>query len=648
MIPSSTKIIKFGSGVLIFVVASFMAACGSNSSGTPEPPPSNPTLQTVLVSPQNPAIADGGATQAFTATAHYSDGSTSDVTSSVTWSSSNTAVATVNSSGLATSQALAGGVSAGFTAIQAVTSGIKGSSILSVTSHTGNGFAGVFTQHNDVSRTGQNLNETALTTAAVSAAGGFGKKFSQPVDGFIYAQPLYVPNVTIGGAKHNVVYVATENASVYAFDADTSQAALWHADLLDAAHGGGTGDSPTNTSTQNPCTNLIPQIGVTSTPVIDPSTGTIYVESKSTQSGNFFHNLHALDITTGNEKFGGPAAISGTVSGAQFNPLMQTNRPGLLLLNGVIYIAYASDCDNTPYHGWIFAYDAATLTQLGIFNSSPNGGLGGFWMAGTGISADSSGNIFIASGNGDFSTSGNPPTDLGDTLMKLFFTGSSFSLVDYFTPYDQSSLNANDRDLGSGGALLLPDQTGPFPHEVIQVGKEGTIYAVNRDQMTANNEHYCSNACNSDSQIAQELPSEIGGLFSGPAYWNNTVYFWGANDTLVGFPLNNGQLNQTQLMSGNLTLSFPGANPSISANGTTNGILWAIDATNYGEPKSASPGPAVLHAYDATNLSTQLYSSATLAGDQAGSAVKFSVPTIANGKVYIGTQTELDVYGLLP
>ena len=264
---------------------------------------------------------------------------------------------------MVTSKALGAGESAGFASIKAV-SGRRPASRLSASRITRRtrGFAGVFTQHNDIGRTGQNLSETALTTAAVQA--NFGKKFSQPVDGFIYAQPLYVPNVAIQGkGTHNVVYVATENDSVYAFDADASMAALWQVTLLDSAHGAGTGATPIDSTdpNQNACTDLIPKIGVTSTPMIDPSTGTMYVESKTKENGNFFHRLHALDITNGAEKVSPPTTITTT----DFNSLMQTNRPGLLLLNGVVYVAYASDCDNPPYHGWIFAYDATTLSQAG-------------------------------------------------------------------------------------------------------------------------------------------------------------------------------------------------------------------------------------------------------------------------------------------
>src|SRR6202046_5753429 len=620
------------------------------------------TLQVLVVGPQNPVIADNGVTQAFTATGHFSDGSTQNLTSSATWTSSSTGVATVTTAGVATSKALASGVNTGYTSIQAAVGTIKGVSILSVTNHTSNssGFAGVLTQHNDIGRTGQNLSETVLTPANVNTT-TFGKKFSHPVDGFIYAQPLYVPNVTIGGSVHNVIYVATEGDSVYAFDADsntgTNAGLLWHVSVIDTTHGAAAGATTMNSSTPLGCTDLVPQVGITSTPAVDPTTGTIYVEAKSEENGNFIHRLHALDMTTGAEKSPGPVVITGTVTGTgdgtsggtvTFDGLHQMNRPGLLLLNGILYLSYASHCDDTPYHGWLFAYDAGTFAKKSQLVTSPNGNDGGFWMSGAGVAADSNANIFIASGNGDFDTTNIPARELGDTNMKLFYAGSStMSLLDYFTPQDQSNLDGEDNDLGSGGNLLLPDQPGAVKHELVQVGKEGNIYLINRDQMTANNLHYCQTSCNgTDAQITQEVQGEIGGLFSLPAYLNGTLYFCGVGDSLKSFPLTNGLLATSPSQTASHNFGFPGATPSASANGSTNGIIWVIDTTAHGNP-SPVLGPAVLYAYQAGNL-TPLWNSSQTGNDNAGNAVKFAVPTIANGKVYIGTQTELDVYGTLP
>ncbi len=626
------------------------------------------SLQVVVVSPQNPSIADNGVTQAFTATGHFSDGSTQNLTSSATWTSSNTGVASVSAAGVATSATLGAGTTAGFTSIQAVVGSAKGVSILSATNHTTNssGFAGVLTQHNDISRTGLNSSETILTPTNVNTA-TFGKAFSQAVDGFIYAQPLYVPNVTIAGGTHNVIYVATEGDSVYAFDADsntgTNAGLLWHANLIDTAHGAAAGATTVNIEADldSGCSDLIPQVGITSTPVIDASGGTMYVETKSKENGNFIHRLHAIDITTGAEKSPGPAAITASVSGGgegsvggviTLDGLHHLNRVGLLLLNGTIYIGYASHCDIQNYHGWLLAYDAGTFTQTSILNTTAGGGLGGFWMSGTGVAADSNANIFIASGNGDFDTVNVPARELGDTIMKLFNTGSSpLSLTDYFTPYDQSTLDGDDTDVGSGGVLLLPDQPGSVTHELVQAGKEGTIYLINRDQMTAGNLHYCQTCgtfpTGKDTQITQEIQNQLGGTWSTPAYFNNAVYFCGSGDNLKEFPLSNGLLATSPSATSGHAFNFPGCVPAGSGNGNTNGIIWVIDGSTYGTPSSFGLGPAVLYAYRADTLGL-LWNSSQTGTDTAGNAVKFTVPTIANGKVYIGTETELDVYATHP
>jgi hypothetical protein len=632
-----------------------LPGCGS-SPGSTTPPPPAPSLITLVVSPQYPIVADNAAPQAFTATGHYSDGSTNDLTASATWTSSNSSVATVSSSGSAAPQALASGQAVAYVSIQAVSGGIKGVSILGVTNHNGSGFPGAITQHNDISRTGQNLNEAILTPALVRSPGAFGKLFAQQVDGYIYAQPLYVQGVTINGAVHNVVYVATEGDSVYAFDADSNSAAnanpLWHASLIDTAHGAAVGATTVDSWGTLDCGDLVPQIGITGTPTIDPSTNTMFVEAKSEENGNYVHRLHALDITTGAEKAPGPVVVTASVRGSgdgstagqiYFDGLHQMERPGLLLLNGVVYLAYASHCDEYPYHGWLFAYDASTFQMINDYVTTPNGGLGGFWMGGSGIAADSSGNVFIVSGNGDFDTSSTPATELGDSILKLSLNGIGLSMTDYFTPYDQDNLDTGDVDLGSGGILLLPDQPGPFPHLLVEAGKEGTIYLINRDQLTTSNSHYCRNNCTNDPEIVEELQYEIGGLWSMPAYWNSTLYFWGIGDVLTAFSLNNGQMGAVPSSSGSVELTFPSATPSISANGNSGGIVWAIDTTAY-----TSNGPAVLHAFDASNVANELYNSTMVSGDQAGGSAKFAVPTIANGKVYIGTATELDVYGPLP
>ena len=431
--------------------------------------------------------------------------------------------------------------------------------------------------------------------------------------------------------------------------------------MVDGAHGaGGSGpETALNSATTTGCSDTQPLVGITSTPVIDPTSKTIYVEAKSTNGTNYFHRLHALDLLTGNEKSPGPVVIAATVSGTgdgsspngqlSFDDLHHLNRPGLLLLNSTIYIAYASHCDTSPYHGWLFAYDAATLKQKSVYVTTPNGGLGGFWMSGAGVAADANGNIFIATGNGTFDTVNVPATETSETILKLGTTNEILTLLDYFTVQDQANLTQFDIDLGSGGVLLLPDQPGQFPHILVEAGKEGRIYVVNRDQMTTNNSHYCS-GCTNDPEIIEESASgAVKSMFNIPAYWNNTLYFWGFGDVLKSFPVTNSVPDFTHGSGGAVVLGFPGAGISVSSNGTTvgTGIVWGIDSTQYGSP-GPGPGPAVLYAFDATNTSLLYGSNQNTSGrDTAGNAVKFAVPTVVNGKVYVGTSTEVDVYGLL-
>jgi hypothetical protein len=508
----------------------------------------------------------------------------------------------------------------------------------------------VLTQHNDNARTGQNTSETILNTTNVTA-GNFVKLFTLPVTGQVYAQPLYVSNVTgIAGGTHNVVIVATEQENVYAFDADTG-AALWSASMVDSLHGVTDTETAVNSSSQIGCSDLQPFVGITSTPVIDLASQTIYLEAKSTNNaGTYFHRLHALSLTTGAEKSPGPVLITGQVNGTgegtsggkvSFDNLHQMNRVGLLLQNGAIYLAYASHCDFTPYHGWIFTYDEASLTQKSVLNTTPNGGLGGFWMSGAGLAADSSFNIYVPSGNGDFA----PTTELSDTILKVGTTGEQLTLLDYFTPSDQACLASEDLDLGSGGALLLPDQPGNV-HLLVAAGKQGMVYVVNRDQFTIpSTAHYmATSGCTSiDPQILEESPA-VGGNFSSPSYWNNSIYFWGAGDVLKSIPITNGMPDFTHIVSSTTNVGFPGVSTAISSNGTTAGtaIVWGIDSHPY-----SSSEPSILYAYDATNVAKELWDSTMTGGsDYPGLAVKFAFPTIANGKVYVGTSTEVDVYGI--
>jgi Legume lectin domain/Chitobiase/beta-hexosaminidase C-terminal domain len=521
----------------------------------------------------------------------------------------------------------------------------------------------VTTYHNDNMRSGQNTNETILTLSNVNV-NSFGKLFSYSVDGYVYAQPLYVAGVTIGtgtqaGTTHNVIFIATQNDTVYAFDADSNGGAnaspLWQVSLL------GSGEKAVPNSDVS-TSDIVPQIGITSTPVIDTTSNTIYVVAKSTVSDtSFFFRLHALDITTGQEKFSGPKLLQASVPGngngssggtLAFDALWENNRAGLLLQNGILYIAFASHGDNGPWHGWILAYNAKTLAQTSAFCSSPNAAGSGIWMSGAGLAADMPnpttqpyGRMFAATGNGTFDavTPYTTQMDYGDSVLHLDLTNGVITVADDFTPFNQASLNGGDLDLASGGTLLLPDQSsGGHTHLLVQVGKQGIVYLVDRDTMNG----YSSSADN----VVEEIPSgQTGGLWSMPAYWNNNVYFWGNGSNLRDFALSGGRLPSTPTNSGTISSNFPGATPGVSSNGTSNGIVWAIQTDAYG-----SNGPAVLRAFNATSVSTELYDSTQASSlttnprnDNAGSAVKFAVPTVTSGKVYVGTQGQVDVYGLL-
>ena len=505
------------------------------------------------------------------------------------------------------------------------------------------GVGDVLTYHNDNARTGQNLNETVLNPVNVNLA-TFGKVFTQPVDGYVYAQPLYLGAVAVAGkGVHNVVFVATEHDSVYAFDADdnlgTNALPLWQTSFLDPAAG-----ITTVPSADVGSGDIVPEIGITSTPVIDPASGTLYVIAKTKENGVYRQRLHALDLTTGQDRTNVTlqASVKGTGDGndglghVPFNPLRQMNRPGLLLLNGVVYAAFASHGDNGPYHGWVLGYAAANLALVQVFNTTPNGGLGGIWMSGAGPAADAAGGIYFETGNGTFSTNP-PPLNLGDSFVRLQPSGTNLSVADYYTPYNQSNLNASDADLGSGGALVLPDTVGSatHPHLLVGCGKQGTVYLVDRDQMG----HYSST---SDSQIVQSLPGAVGGTWSMPAFFNGQVYYQGANDVLKAFQVSGGKLVPTPVTRSSTPFGFPGATPSISANGTAGAIAWVLETDLYG-----SRGQAVLHAYNATNLTQELYNSNQAGSrDNPGPATKFTVPTVTHGHVYVGTANTLAVYGL--
>jgi hypothetical protein len=502
-----------------------------------------------------------------------------------------------------------------------------------------------------------NLNETTLTPANVNST-KFGKVFSFAVDGSVFAQPLYVPHVTIPGqGTHNVLYVVTENDGAYAFDADgLTTTPLWYVSFINPGQG----------ITAVPCysltktCNIYPTIGITGTPVIDTSSGTIYFDTHIDNNGTFLHYLQALDITTGAEKFGAPILIQATVAGkgidnnghgqVPFDAQHTAQRPSLLLMNGVVYVPYGN------YHGWVLGYNAQNLQQLYVFNTSPNSSNSNIWQSGQGLVTDGLNNIYFSTSDAKFDVNVPPGQDYGDTLLKL---NASLQVVDYFTPMDQACRGSNDVDLGSGGPLIVPTQTGPYPDEIILGGKGGTpcdlwtggvyaapLYVVNRDNMGKYNA--------TQDQIPQEIQGAPFGYWSSPAYWQvpsaNYIYAAGTQadagvgDYLKQYTLSNGMLSTTPLAAS--TNVFPdGGTPYISANGSTNGIIWVAERQ---QSLDLLPGtkPLLLYAFDATNVATLLYSSAQNAGrDTAGLAAKFPVPLVANGRVYVGTQTEIDVYG---
>ncbi len=500
----------------------------------------------------------------------------------------------------------------------------------------------VLTYHNDLARTGQSLSETQLTPANVNSA-QFGKLFSYPVDGYVYAQPLYLSGVEIPGkGVHNVVFVATEHDSVYAFDADDGQAnsaPLWQVSFLDPASG------VTTVPYQNAfnCTQIIPEIGITGTPVIDPASSTLYVVAMTMEtsggSTTYAHRLHALDLATGAEQPGSPVLIEASVSGSgdrgstvTFIPRNYKQRPGLLLLNGVVYTAWSSHCDAGTYHGWLIGYDATTLQQVFVYNNTPNGSQGSFWASGAAPSVDDQGNIYLISGNGTFDAD-RGGQNLGEAFIRLSTSPDGVSLADYFAPFNQLDLNRRDVDTGSSGALLLPDSAGSdaHPHLLVSAGKEGRIYLLDRDNLG----HF---QAGSDSQIVQSLPGAVGGLFSTPAYFNGVVYFSGAGDFLKAFPIADAAMAPAPSSRSATRFGGLGSVPAISADGAANGIVWVIE----------SSGGGTLRAYDAGNLANELYNSGqNRTRDNLGSYVKFSTPTIVNGKVYAGTQNSLAVFGLM-
>lgn len=502
------------------------------------------------------------------------------------------------------------------------------------------GKADVTTYHYDVARTGQNLNETTLTTANVNS-GSFGKVNFLAMDGKVDAAPLYLSQLAINGATHNVVFAVSEHASAYAFDADTG-AQLWKVSALQ------NGETP---SDDHNCSQISPEIGITDTPVIDRTrgaNGAIYFVAMSKDSGGNYHQrLHALDVTTGAELFGGPREIAASYPGSGdnskggnviFDPGQYAERVGLLMINGVIYTGWTSHCDQQPYTGWLIGYDAGTLQQTSVLNLTPNGSEGSIWMSGTAMSADAAGNIYFLDANGTFDTTLDANAmpangDYGNSFLKVA-TASKLAVADYFAPSNTVQLSLADTDLGSGGAIVLPDQKdaiGNMRHLAVGAGKDLTIYVVDRDAMGK----FSPNGNNNYQTITGQF---VGGSFGMPAYFNGTVYYGPLGDRIKAFSITNARLSTTPVDQTANAFPYPGTTPVISANGTSNAIVWAVENSNL----------AVLHAYDATNLGRELYNSNQAGSrDQFGPGNKFITPTVVNGKVFVGTPTGVAVFGTL-
>lgn len=501
----------------------------------------------------------------------------------------------------------------------------------------------VTTSQYDSARTGANLHETQLTPAAVNVA-HFGKLFSLKVDGDVYAEPLYFAGVEIPGkGKHNVLFFDTEHDSVYAFDADAPSDPLWKVSFLS--------DGVKTLSTSDvQCPFITPQVGITSTPVIDPNTGTLYVLARTKESkglfsqDSFVQKLHALAITTGVEKFGGPVVIEaksqGRGNGAQngivtFDPLLENPRAALLLVNNTVYATWGSSCDVGPYHGWVLAYDAATLKLKGGLNVSPNADDSGIWAGDVGPAVDQNGNIYVATGNGRFHASVGG-ADYGDSVLKLQLDQGALKVADYFTPSNEQELNERDSDLGSGGPVLLPNDADPHRHFLVIAGKGATLYLIDRDHMGKYDPV-------NDRHAVQTIPLHDS-AFGAVAYWNHHVYELVSKDWLRDYELKNGRLTLHATAGGNWFID-PGATPTVSANGNRDGIVWVVESKGWRSPDR----PFVLHAYEAANIAHELYNSEQNATrDRGGLTLRFNIPLVVNGKVYVGAKREVDVYGLLP
>ena len=620
------------------VTALLLAACGGGSS-------SNPSSGTSTTPPGStaPAITTQPGSQSVTVgqTATFSVIGSGTAPLSYQWQTNGTAItgATASSYTTAATTLADNGSTFKVTVSNAVGTITSAAATLTVSATAAAG-TDVLTYHNDNSRSAQNLTETVLTPANVNAT-QFGLLRVLPADGLVDGQPLIASNLSVSGVLRNVVYVVTENDSVYSYDADTG-AALVHVSVL------GSGETPSDT---RGCSQVVPQIGITSTPVIDRSVGpngTVYVVAMSKNAaGAYFQRLHALDLVTLAERPNSPVVIQATYPGTannsvgmtSFQPGQYEERAGLLLLSGTVYTAWTSHCDQTPYNGWIIGYDESTLAQSQVLNVTPNGSEGAIWQAGGGMAADSAGNIYALVANGTFDTtldaSGFPfQGDYGNAFIKLS-SASMLQVTDYFDMDNTVAESNGDVDLGSGGAMLLPDQTdstGVVRQLAVGAGKDGHLYVVNRSNM--------GKFSMSNNAIWEDMPGALpGGIWATPAYFQGTVYYGDVGGTLKAFGIQQALLGKTPTSQTSISFAYPGTAPAVSANGSSDGIVWAVQNSN----------PAALHAFAAGNLATELYNSNQAANgrDNFGTGNKFMTPSIANGKVYVGTPTGVAVFGLL-
>jgi len=627
--------VKMRAGLVSWSLASLLVACGGGDSQAPaSSAPTPASAPQITMQPADQSVSVGQ-------TATFSVGASGTAPLSYQWSENGAAIAGATAASYTTPATTSADNGATFAVTVSNVAGMAASTAakLSVSAAMASG-TDVTTYKNDLARTGQNLTESALTLTNVNST-SFGLLRNLPVDGKVDGQPLYLSRLMLSGTAHNVVFVVTENDSVYAFDADTGST-LWHVSVL------GAGEA---LSDDRGCGQVVPMIGITSTPVISRAAGphgAIYLVAMSKDSGSAYHQrLHALDVTTGAELFNGPTEIAATypTSGGgttTFEAGQYEERAALLLANGLLYTSWTSHCDIAPYTGWIIAYDPATLAQRAVLNVAPNSGAGpAIWMSGGGPAVDAAGNVFLLTANGKFETTldanGFPSAqDYGNSFLKIVAANGTLSVADYFTMHNEVSESASDVDLGSGGSMLLPDTAdagGTVRHLMVGAGKDGNIYVVNRDSMG----HFNASSNNIWQEIDGTLP---GGIWSTPAYFNGTVYYGDSGGTLKAYALASAKLSTSPTSQSPNQFTYPGTAPAVSANGTANGIVWAHENTN----------PAVLHAFDAADLSHELYNSNQAASgrDHFGTGNKFITPTIADGKVLVGTTQSVAVFGLLP